>query len=96
MKKDRWEARVSDLEPGDRIEIMCDRCGHESTVDAEVFIQAAKSDPKTAHWRAIMTYTRVLDLKGHVRCTRCPRPLNGRPHREYNIRVLSIRERKRD
>jgi hypothetical protein len=92
MRKGMWEARVSDLEEGDVIVATCDRCRHQGYIRAEEIQKRVTKD--RSKWRAIFDYTRLLDLKMHLRCARCPVPLNSRPHHDIVIRVENDLDRR--
>lgn len=85
MRKCLWDGRISDLEPGDVIIATCDRCGHMAYIPQEVIQAKVTGDynrPTSIHH-----FSFVKELPRRLRCTRCPVPLNARPHREISIRV---------
>lgn len=89
MKKDLWQCRMEDLEPGDTINVMCRRCGHGAMLDAEMIKKRIKPKGQSKHWSPLAMDTRVLDLKGYLSCTKCPRnPKTGRKHHDIAVRVI--------
>ena len=94
MRKSMWDGRIEDFEDGDIVIATCGRCGHQGYVpQEEVRKRVQKADPK--NWHAVKSWTKVKDLKFHLRCTRCPVPLNSRPHHDIDIRVTNDSDRLR-
>lgn len=56
-----YKARVSDLGPGDFVQITCFACGHETLIPPDTFLVRPDVSPDT----------RVVDLERRVRCREC-------------------------
>jgi hypothetical protein len=54
-----YDARIEDLGPGDRVVVECG-CGHIEHLSAAMLATAGLSP-----------YTKVLDLKGRLKCREC-------------------------
>lgn len=93
MRRSLWDGRVEDFEAGDVIIATCARCGHQAYIPHEEIVKRVTTDRR--NWRGIFAWTKVKDLKDRLRCTRCPVPLNSRPHRDIEIRVTNDGDRVR-
>jgi hypothetical protein len=56
-----YEARVSDLGPGDFVKVECIACGHGELIPPSSLLQGLQLPP----------YTPVLDLEPRLRCREC-------------------------
>jgi len=91
MRKAMWDARIEHLEGRDVIEVICNRCGHQRDLKPMQIIQRIKPDACMAKGDLTLD-TKILHLAYHMRCTRCPAGPNGRPHRDFRIRVYQPRD----